>query len=608
MRSSQDQTPSSRPAPPWIHPDRSRSWISRLSPVLKAHRTMIATGIITAALALAPQIAIPRVLMAGIDSAVIAHSASLVPFVVGLIVLGLLRFGVSYVSRLSLLTAGYDVEYDLRAAIQEHASGLSFSFYDRVQSGQLISRANSDVRAIQQFLTFAPNIGIQVIGALVAFVVMLTINVPLALVAMATMPLVYFTGLHMRRLLMPISWAVQARLAEVAMLVDENVSGVRVVKSFAAEHQQLRAMAKVARRVQWATVRQIDVQARWSPIMQNLPSVGLAAVLLYGGVLVLQNHVTIGALVAFNAYVLMLQGPFRQLGMIMVQAQRAAASAGRIYEVLDERPDIVEQPGALELVQPHGEVVFDHVDFTYGNGQQVLSELNLELLPGQTVALVGRTGSGKSTVAKLLERFYDVSDGALRVDGIDVRDLTLASLRANVGMVLDEPFLFSASLRDNIAYGRPDASLEEVVEAAKAASAHGFVMSLPEGYDTVVGERGYTLSGGQRQRIAIARTLLMNPRILILDDATSAIDVQVELAIHAALRRLMVERTTLIIAHRLSTISLADKVVLMERGHAVAEGTHLELMASQPLYREVLAQMEAEEADARSGRLVIGRA
>jgi len=291
----------------------------------------------------------------------------------------------------------------------------------------------------------------------------------------------------------------------------------------------------------------------------------------------------------------MLQAPFMMLGMLIMMGQRAAASAERIYEIMDEQPTITERPGAVDLLECRGQVDFNHVDFAYGeDGPLVLEDFDLHMAPGETVALVGRTGSGKSTVARLLARFYDTTAGTLAIDGHDVRDLTLDSLRANVGIVLDEAFLFSVSVADNIAYGRPDAERADIEAAARAAGAHGFISELSEGYDTVVGERGYTLSGGQRQRIAIARTLLVNPPILVLDDATSAIDVQVEQQIHGALRVLMEGRTTLIVAHRLSTIALSDRVVLLDSGRIVADGTHAELLASSPLYGEVLAQVEDE--------------
>jgi ATP-binding cassette subfamily B protein len=303
-----------------------------------------------------------------------------------------------------------------------------------------------------------------------------------------------------------------------------------------------------------------------------------------------------------------MQAPFMMLGMLIMMGQRASASADRIYEILDEQASVVDRPEATELTDCLGDVQFENVRFAYGTESRValsvedggnpdvLSGFSLHVRPGETVALVGRTGSGKSTITRLLARFYDVTGGAVLVDGHDVRDQTLTSLRANVGIVLDEPFLFSVSIRNNIAYGRPDASNEEVVAAARAAGAEGFIGQLPEGYDTVVGERGYTLSGGQRQRIAIARALLVNPPILILDDATSAIDVNVEQRIHSALRVLMRDRTTLIVAHRLSTISLADRVVLLDGGRIVADGTHAELLASSPLYSEVLAQAESAES------------
>jgi ATP-binding cassette subfamily B protein len=334
--------------------------------------------------------------------------------------------------------------------------------------------------------------------------------------------------------------------------------------------------------------------------VQNLPQAGLALVLLFGGYMVIHGGLGIGAILAFNAYLLMLQAPFMMLGMLIMMGQRAAASADRIYEIIDEQPTVTDAPDATDLVDVRGDVSFSHVDFAYKEDaeQLVLADFDLHIAPGETVALVGRTGAGKSTVARLLTRFYDVKHGSVRIDGHDVRDVTQASLRANVGVVLDEPFLFSATVRENIAYGRPSATLEDVVSAAKAAGAHEFITHLADGYDTVVGERGYTLSGGQRQRIAIARTLLVNPPIMVLDDATSAIDVQVEQMIHAGLRERMVGRTTLIIAHRLSTISLADRVVLLDSHKIVADGTHAELLATTPLYAEVLAQAGEFEAEA----------
>ena len=322
-------------------------------------------------------------------------------------------------------------------------------------------------------------------------------------------------------------------------MVDENIAGVRVVRSFAAEQQQVTEMARAATRLRWANVRTADSRSRLNPLIENLPRLSMAGVVGYGGWLVIQGRVTEGTLFAFTAYVTQLQVPFRTLGLFLMLGTRARASAQRIYEVLDERPRVADRPGAVDLIDAVGELSFEHVTFRYGgtdgDRQTVLEDFSLEVPPGQTVALVGRTGSGKSTVGRLLGRFYDVEAGAVRIDGHDVRDLTQVSLRAQVAFAFDDPFLFSVPIRDNIAYGRPDAALAEVQEAARDAQADGFVDALPQGYDTVVGERGYTLSGGQRQRVALARVLLANPPVLVLDDATSAIDAEVEALIHDAL-------------------------------------------------------------------------
>ncbi|HUC04915.1 MAG TPA: ABC transporter ATP-binding protein [Acidimicrobiales bacterium] len=590
-----------------VDPDRSKSWLRRAYPIVASHKRYFLTALIGSFLGLVLQVLIPRILQDGLENAVILHKGGLHVYVEWIAALGIVGGIAGYVSRTNLFRVAYDLEFDLRNILYEHFTRMSFPFYDRVQSGQLISRANSDIRSVQMYLTFAPMILVQCSIAIVAFVFMLTINVPLAFVAMITMPFIYVVGVKMRKSLFPISWVIQARLAEVATVVDENVNGVRVVRSFAAEQQQLRQLATAADRVQWGYIKDADLRARFTPLVQNLSQVGLALVLLVGGYMVIHDHMNVAAIVSFNLYLVMMQAPFMMLGMLIMMGQRASASAERIYEILDEQPTIVDSPGAVDLVDCQGDVEFDHVGFAYASDSlmaaqaghdkrpDVLRDLTLHLRPGETVAMVGRTGSGKSTVARVLARFYDATEGSVRIDGHDVRDLTLTSLRGNIGVVLDEPFLFSVSVRDNIAYGRPDATMDEVRAAAEAAGAAGFIAHLSEGYDTVVGERGYTLSGGQRQRIAIARALLVNPPILILDDATSAIDVKVEQRIHSALRVLMEGRTTLIIAHRLSTISLADRVVLLDDGRIVADGTHAELLASTPLYTEILAQAGAAE-------------
>lgn len=585
------------PAPKaWIHPDTTRGWIGRMAPIVWAHKRAFfvawAATLVSVFLGLSGPIVVRR----AINSLAAGSYAPVRMLVLILGGIAVARFAVGFVSRNEMFRAAYGIEYDLRAVIYEHLTRLSFSFYDRVQSGQLISRANSDIRSVQMFLAFAPTMVIQLLTFIFAVAFMVSINPLLTLVVLVPLPGVWWVGMKMRRLIFPVSWIVQARVAEVATIVDENVTGVRIVKSFAAELAQIGELAKAARRVQWAQVRQVDIRARYAPILQNLPGLGLVLVLFFGGHLVMTDRLDIGAILLFSSYIVWLTAPFRILGFMLVLNERARASAQRIYEIIDAPSDVQDRPGAVDLVEPRGEVEFRDVTFAYGDGPNVLEDFSLPIESGETIALVGRTGCGKSTVARLLMRFYDAAGGAVLVDERDVRDLTQESLRSHIGLVADDAFLFSDSIRNNIAYGRPNAPFEDVVAAAVASGADGFIRQLPDGYETIIGERGYDLSGGQRQRVSIARLLVTDPAILILDDATSSVDVKIEEEIHDALRSVMEGRTTLIIAHRLSTINLADRVVLMERGRIVAKGTHAELMRTEPRYAQVLARLEEEEA------------
>jgi ATP-binding cassette, subfamily B, bacterial len=579
-----------------IDPDVRKSWLRRALPLVRAHRALLITSLALSFAGLVVQVQIPNLVRVGIDRAVVDRTGDLATYVWAIVGLALLQGVVNYLARLYLLRTAYELEYDLRNIVYAHLVRMPFGFYDRVQSGELMSRSGSDIRAVQMYLSFGPSILVQCLIAVVAFGLMLSINAPLAVVAMATMPIIGVLGVSMRKAIFPVSWLIQARLARLATVVDENIQGVRIVKAFAAEGRQLRALAESADRIRWAYRQDARIRSRWNPLLDNLPRLGLALVLLIGGIMVVDGHTTVGTIVAFNSYVLMLQPPFRLLGMMIMMGQRASASARRIYEILDTPSDVVDGPDPLER-RLRGDLAFSGVHFAYPNGTVALDGLDLRVRAGETVAVVGGTGSGKSTLGRLAARFYDVTSGRVTIDGVDVRDLRLASLRDQVGIVPDEPFLFSLSIHDNIAYGRPAASREEVADAASAAGADEFIRELPDGYDTVVGERGYTLSGGQRQRIAIARALLVNPPVLVLDDATSAVDVTVEQRIHESLRDRMRGRTTLIVAHRLSTISLADRVVLVEAGRVIADGTHASLLATEPRYSAVLAAAEDASAD-----------
>ena len=559
--------------------------------------------LVTGLSGLALQVSVPMVLRQAVDVAVDQRAGGLEGHVLLLVVMATASFGLRFAYRYLLFGTACRIETDLRSQIYEHLTRLSFSFYDRVAGGEVVSRANSDIRSIQLLLAFGPLAGLSAISFLMAFGFMLSIHVPLALVTVSTMPLVYVLGQRLRDQVFPLSWVTQGRMAEVAMVVDENINGTRVVKSFAAEYDQIALLSRVADRLRWSATALIEARARFNPLIEALPRLGMALVLLYGGHLVINGEIGVGSLLAFSAYVTMISVPFRMFGFVLLQAQRAAASALRIYEILDEKPAIVDRPGARPISDPRGRVEFRNVTFRYPGADNpespaVLDGFNLIVESGETVAIVGRTGCGKSTVARLLPRFYDVDVGAVLIDGTDVRDVSLASLRSHVNQVPDEAFLFSNTLHDNIAFGRPDAPRHEVLAAARVARADGFIGNLDDGFDEVVGERGYTLSGGQRQRISIARTVLANPAILILDDATSAVDVRTEEGIHHGLGALLAGRTTIVIAHRLSTISLADRVVLMEDGRIVADGTHEHLLATEPRYRAIVAQVEDREAGA----------
>jgi ABC-type multidrug transport system fused ATPase/permease subunit len=492
------------------------------------------------------------------------------------------------------------VEFDMRNALYAKLVRLSFGFYDTHQTGQLMSRATVDLQQVRFFLGYGLIFFFQHVTTVVGVTaVMLYVNPKLALAAMAITPFIVVLAYRYSAVSHPILRDVQQKMADVATVAEENIVGVHVVKSFAQERGEQRKFEHRSEHVFEQSVAANRQRAIYVPLLSFLPLLAQASVLLVGGRMVANGSLPLSDFFAFNVLVVLLVGPLRMLGMWIGQAQRATASGERIFQVMDEPEVIRDCPGAVELPAGDGRVRFEGVDFAYAEGRAVLSGIDLELEPGRTVALIGHTGSGKTTLASLVPRFYDVADGRITIDGADVRDVTLASLRHEIGVVAQDPFLFSATVRENISFGAPDASDDEVRRAAEMAQAADFIDELPNRYDTVIGERGITLSGGQRQRVAIARALLVDPRILILDDATASVDATTEARIRLALREVMHGRTTIIIAHRLSTIALADELVVLEHGRIAARGTHEHLIASSPIYREIYDHglLEREFAD-----------
>jgi ABC-type multidrug transport system fused ATPase/permease subunit len=505
-----------------------------------------------------------------------------------IVALGVLRAVLMVGRRLISGRQALGVEYDLRDGLYSHFLRLSFGFYDRNQTGQLMSRATIDLQSVRFFLGYGLIFFAQhVVTIAIVTVVLFVYSWQLALVALAITPVVVLVAYRYSKVSQPVLRDVQQKLADVSTVAEESIVGVHVVKSFAQEDHRQEAFSRAADSVFDQTLAANRQRAFYVPLLTFLPVVAQAAVLLVAGRMVVSGSLTLGSFFAFNFLLAMLVMPLRMLGMWIGQAVRAVASGERIFEVLDEPEEIADRPGARSLPPGPGALHFENVDFGYEPGRLVLDGIELAVEAGRTVALIGRTGSGKTTLASLVPRFYDASEGRVLVDGVDVRDLERRSLRREIGVIAQDPFLFSASVRDNIAFGVPDAPHAAVEAAARAAQAHEFIEELPDGYETVVGERGITLSGGQRQRLAIARALLVDPRILILDDATASVDATTEAKIRAGLREVMRGRTTIIIAHRLSTIALADEIVVLDHGRIVARGTQSQLLDESPLFREI---------------------
>jgi ABC-type multidrug transport system fused ATPase/permease subunit len=535
-----------------------------------------------------------------IDGALLRHDAHRLTWtVVAIIGLGVLRAVLMGARRLLSGQIALDVEMDMRSGLYAHLVRLSFGFYDRHQTGQLMSRASVDLQGVRFFLGYSLIFFFQnVLTVASVTVVLFFFEWKLAMIVLAITPLLIVLAYRYSHVSHPTLRDVQQRLADVATVAEENIVGVHVVKAFAQEPAEQRKFVHRSERVFDQTVRANRQRATYVPLISFVPMLAQAAVLLLGARMVAHHTLSVGSFVAFNLYLGMLVLPLRSLGMWVGQAQRATAAGERIFEVIDEPEEIADAPSARPLPDGGGAISFEHVTFGYDPERPVLRDVDLELAPGSTVALIGHTGSGKTTLTSLVPRFYDPTAGRVLVDGVDVRDVRLTSLRRAIGVVSQDPFLFSATVRENIAFGRGDLSDDQVRRAAEAAQAHEFIERLPNGYETVIGERGITLSGGQRQRIAIARALAMDPRILVLDDATASVDATTEARIRAGLRTAMQDRTTLIIAHRLSTIALAHEIVVLDDGRIAARGTHAELLQTSPVYREIYEHglLEAEFA------------
>ena len=563
--------------------------LRRLFRVMLPHRRVL---VLTGTLAVVSQalgLIVPWLTGRVVDDAVTNHNRERLWLLVGVIVaVGTVKAIVMVGRRLLAGNLSLDVEYDLRTGVYRHLLTLEQGYHDDHQTGQLLSRATADVTAIRVFLGYGLIFITQYLALVVAVIALLIwTSPPLALASFVLAPLMIWMSARYSRRSFPVLRDVQQRVADVTTQAEEAIVGVRVIKAFAQEDREV---DRFARRSEAVFHRQVDatrLQATYQPLLDLVPQLGVAIVLFVGGLAVANGSLTIGGFFQFNLYLGMLVMPLRMVGMWVGQVQRAVASGSRVFELLDTEPTLGTPEHPTPLPAGGGQLRLEGVRFGYDPERPILHEVDLEIPAGRTLALIGRTGSGKSTLAALVPRLYDVQAGKVLVDGVDVRELDLGELRRSVATVSQDTFLFSASVRDNIAFARPNASDADVEQAARRAQAHDFISALPHGYDTVIGERGLTLSGGQRQRIAIARALVADPRILILDDATASVDATTEARIRIALREAMAGRTTLIIAHRLSTLSLADEIAVLDHGRVVSRGTHDEIVGNSPVYDEI---------------------
>jgi ABC-type multidrug transport system fused ATPase/permease subunit len=591
---------------------RYRQTFFRLLGFLRPYRASLAISTIFAIGYQGSQIALVWITKNVIDDALTPRDSHKLWMYVGAIVaLGVVRAVLMFGRRLISGRQALAVEMDLRQSLYARLVRLSFGFYDRHQTGQLMSRATVDLQGVRFFLGYGLIFFFQnILTVVFVTVVLFFFEWKLALIALAITPVLVVLAYRYSHVSHPTLREVQQKLADVATVAEENIVGVHVVKSFAQEPSEREKFRARTEAVFDQTIKANRQRAFYVPLISWVPLVAQAAVLLVGARMVTSGELSVGGFVAFNLYLGLLVVPLRSLGMWIGQAQRATASGERIFQVIDEPEEVTDRPGAGELPAGGGHIRFEGVGFEYMPGRPVLEGIDLDVPPGQTIALIGHTGSGKTTLTSLVPRFYDVTAGRVTIDGADVRDLKLGSLRSEIGAISQDTFLFSASVRENITFGAPGLSHDEIEHVARLAQAHEFIERLPEGYDTVIGERGITLSGGQRQRLAIARAIAVDPRILILDDATASVDASTEARIRLGLREAMEGRTTLIIAHRLSTISLADEIVVVDEGRIAARGTHDDLLETSQVYRDIYEHglLERQFADAVEARAVLDEA
>lgn len=578
------------------------SWLTRLAPYVRHQRRALILSLVSAGIWVATVIGVPLIQKVIVDDVIIGHRHRFVPWISLLVGVAVARLLTSALWRFHGGTLALRVQDRMRNDVYSTLQRLDFSGHSRMQSGQLVSRANTDLRLVQQLVSWIPMVAGNLVRIALALVVMTALSPMLAAVVLAVLGLVFFVIRRDKGRVYAAGWDAQQREADMTTEVEEAVSGVRVVRAFGQEHGELHRFTGSLVTMYRARVRAVKMRAPFIASLQTVPMAGQVLVLLLGGVLALHGHLTVGTFLAFSGYLADLSGTTRVLGSVLTMGPQCRAAVERIGEILDLRPEISDPMHARRPQTAPGSVDFRNVTFAYadGNGEQVLRDFTLSVSPGETVALVGPSGCGKSSALALVPRFFDASTGSVRVDGQDVHDWSLPDLRERIGMVFEDSFLFSDSIRANISYGRPDATLEDVVVAARAAAADEFIVKLPDGYDTVVGEQGLTLSGGQRQRVALARALLTRPGILLLDDATSSVDVGVEKEIHDNLKPLLSGQTVVVVAYRESTVLLADRVVLVDGGRVIDEGSHDELLARSDRYRELFGDQEEHGADTQT--------